>query len=382
MKYLYECVDKENVDVLTDTGDKMVLSVVDENIRYFFGDAYHDNISSDYWNSQHILFIDFSKNKYDSNKLQFAIIEEGCGDEDYATGVYNERSLNNGSNFDSKLLEFGLPYNTIRRTNNLTVRLRNAIASYNTPMIKDCMKSCDSNILKKVIKNEFGSDTLYDMITRTVRSYVSFDYLNLFYDNGLSLKEFMSVSYIGDIVKVFAQDMSSLTRAAHKFNNLQVVSDDDIEALFNRSIDNREDAKYVGLYIAIKKIINTEHFENNEYNELFRRFAMMISGNRQGDVFEQILDFGLDKIDFSRADDCVLNISRYAGLFGSDTLKAFVEKAIADNNKAKKLYHDCQVEAESRKKVQTVVIDRNNGAFNYAYAFANAFDDDDNGHPF
>lgn len=378
MKYLYECVDKENVDVLTDNGDKMVLSVVDENIRYFLGDGYYDNISSDYWNDQHILFIDFSKNKYDSNKLQFAIIEEGCGDEDYAIGVFNERSLNNGSNFDSKLLEFGLPYNTIRRTNNLNVRLRNAISSYNTPMIKDCMKECDKNTLKRVIKNEFGSDTLYDMITRTIRSYVSFDYLNLFYDNGLSLKEFMSVSYIGDIIKTFIADISSIARAAHKFNKLQAVSDNDIEALFNRSIDNREDAKYVGLYIAIKKIISTEHFEGHEYNELFKRSTMMISSFSHGDIFEQIIGLGIDKIDFSRADDCVLHLARYAALYGSDTLKEFVEKSISNNDRAKKVYNSAKEEAN---KIQSITVNGTHGTDRYVYAFADALDVG-NEHPF
>ena len=47
MSYLYECVDKNNVDIIKYDGDKLVLSVRDENIKYFLGDAYMDNISSD-----------------------------------------------------------------------------------------------------------------------------------------------------------------------------------------------------------------------------------------------------------------------------------------------------------------------------------------------
>ena len=159
MDYLYECVNPENVDVIKKGDGKIVLSIMDENIRYFLGDAYHDNISSEYWSYQHILFIDFNKSVYDVNKLLFAIIEEGGGDEDYCIGLYNERSLGANQNFDTKLIEFGLPYNTIRRTNDPYVRLRNGIYSYNTPMINACVAECGKDVIKKMIKNDIGTDT-------------------------------------------------------------------------------------------------------------------------------------------------------------------------------------------------------------------------------
>lgn len=388
MDYLYECVNPENVDILVDKNNKMVLSVTDEHIHYFLGDAYQDNIPSEHWNMQHILFIDFEKNKYDINKLQFAIIEEGYGDEDYCNGVFNERSLNNGSNFDSKLLEFGLPYNTIRRTNNINVRLRNAIASFNTPMIKDCMKDCDGQTLRKVIKSEFGSDSLYDLITRSVRGYVSFDYLNLFYDNGLYLKDVLSTAYLGDMLKLFVNDMISTNRAAHEFAKLKSISDEDIERLFNRTIENREDAKYVGLFVAIKKILHMEHLNGREHNEVFRRSANYISGcSRQGDVFEQIFNLVLDKIDFSAYDECTFSIIKYAAYFGSNEMKEFIEKAISNCQKLKDIYRKFISESEmyqrlsSSSSVRTTIIENNisNAGMDFAYVFA---DDGDNGHPF
>jgi hypothetical protein len=387
MDYLYECVNPENVDILMEKDNKLVLSVVDEHIRYFLGDAYHDNISSDYYNWQHILFIDFNKNKYDINKLQFGIIEEGYGDEDYCNCVYNERSLNNGTNFDSKLIEFGLPYNTIRRTNNIQVRLRNALASYNTPMIKDCMKECDSKTLKYVIKEEFGSDGFFDMLTRTIRSYVSFDYLNLIYDNGLTLKEFLSPSYIGDVIKQFIHDITALSRATNNFTKLEAVSDTDIERFFNRDIDRREDAKYIGLFVAIKKILQMEHFEGLEYNDVYRRFCNYItSSNKQGDVYEQILMFGLNNIDFRHKDDCTVNALKYIAYWGKEDLKNFASEVCKKNPDLSRMYESFEKEA---KKYQTVInsqttttIHRNNdGMFEFVYApggYVAAVDDDNN----
>jgi hypothetical protein len=178
MTYLYECVNPENVDIIKKGDNKIVLSVMDENIRYFFGDTYHDNISHDYWNYQHIIFIDFNKNVYDINKLQFAIIEESSGDEDYCVGLYNERALNSRQNFDSKLIEFGLPYNTIRRTNNPYVRLRNGLFSYNTPMIKDSIKECSKDDIKRIITKDVGADSFYDMIMTTIRLTWLYIYLH------------------------------------------------------------------------------------------------------------------------------------------------------------------------------------------------------------
>lgn len=335
MDYLFECVNPENVDILTEKGDKLALSVVDDNIRYFFGDAYHDNIPSEYRSCQHIVFADFSKNKYDTNKLQFAIIEEGCGDEDYCNGVYNECSLNNGQNFDSKLIEFGLPYNTIRRTNNINVRLRNAIASYNTPMIKECMKECNKDTLKRIIKDEFGSDGFYDMLMNTIRNHVSFDYLNLLYDNGLHISDIMSTNYIGDIIKQLSYDMTSVSRATNNFTHLEAVSDSDIESLFNRAIERREDAKYIGLFTAIKKILQME----DDYNALYRNCAnYMANNNRKADVYEQILMLHIDKVNFNIKDDCLMSIAKFAVYYGSEELKSIVTKASENNEWFKNIY--------------------------------------------
>lgn len=381
MNYLFECVDKHNVEVLVDKDDKLALSVTDENIRYFFGDAYHDNIGQSSYNQQHIIFADFSKNKYDTDKLQFAIIEESCGDEDYCNSVYDERSQTANVNFDSKLIEFGLPYNTIRRTNNIRVRLRDAISSYNTPMIMDCLNNCPSpkDMLRRVLKEDYGSDSIFDMFMRTVRSYVSFDYLNLLYDNGMCLKDFMSYSYIGDMIKQFAYDMKAISRATTKFTKLEKVTDEDIELFFNREVDSREDAKYIGIFAAIKKILSNERFENaSRYNETIGRFVNFILGEaRTGEIYEQILFLVLDHINFTRTSECAINIVKYAAYNGSEELRKFVERVGEKDEYFKKAYDDYNAQYMkyaklSKKGPETVTVTINNGAADFAYAFDDA----------
>ena len=379
MAYLHECVDKHNVDVLIDKDNKLALSVTDENLRYFFGDAYHDNIGQSSYNQQHIIFADFSKNKYDTNKLQFAIIEDSCSDEDYCSGIFDERSQPANVNFDSKLIEFGLPYNTIRRTNNIRVRLRNAISSYNTPMILDCMKNCDKTTLKRVLKEDFGSDSLFDMVMRTIRSYVSFDYLNLLYDNGMCLKDFMSYSYIGDMIKQFAYDIKTTSRATSKFTKLEKVTDDDIELFFNREVERREDAKYIGIFTAIKKILSNEKFDSaNRYNETIGRFVSFILGeSKVGEIYEQILFLVLDHINFAHTSDCAMNIVKYAAYNGSEELRNFIKRLGEKDEYFGKAYNDYNAQYEkyaklTKKGPETITVTINNGAADFVYAFDEA----------
>lgn len=334
MKYLYECVNKENVDILKSEGDKIVLSVTDQNLRYFFGDTYHDNIPSDYYSLQHIIFMDFSKNKYDVNKIQFGIIEEGYGDEDYCNGVYNEHSLNSGKNFDSLLIEFGLPYNTIRRTNNPLVKLRNGIVSFNTPMIKECMKECSSKDLLRVMKNEIGDGSMYDLIMKSVESFMSFDYLKLFYDNNLKLNDIMPKDYISDLIKHFASNLRALSRSTDNFTNLNGISDEEIDDFYNFRIRRREDTKYVGYYLVIKQIIENEKFNGEDANNVYGKFLNYMDGcGKHIEIFEQIVDLFKDSLDYnsSHVNNSIIYLAKYTVFYGSPALKEFITKKSESN---------------------------------------------------
>lgn len=335
LKYLYECVGKENVETLMSNNEKIVLSVVDENIRYFFGDAYHDNISSDYYKYQHIIFIDFNRNKYDINKIQFAIIESGY-DEDYCIMVCNERSLNNGKNFDSLLIEYNLPYNTIRRTNNPIVRLRNGIVSFNSLMVKDVMKECSRNQLKSVIEKEIGPDTFYEVINRSILTYMSFDFLDLVYKNNIQLHDVMPLEYICDLINNFSQGMSNINRHTENFSNMEGITDEEIKDFYNKNIRRREDVKYIGYYLAIKMIIENEKLEPKEYNTLLRKFFNSLSRiNTQVEVYEQIINLAKDKIHYNSDVDSIHYIAKYALLYGSDGLKEFMEEKSKTNPRFK-----------------------------------------------
>ena len=362
MDYLYECVNPENVEVLKSSDGKMVLSVVDHNIRYFFGDGYMDNIDSENYENQHIIFIDFNKSKYDVNKIQFGIIDENGADEDYCMGVYNERSLNNGANFDSLLIEFGLPYNTIRRTNNPLVRLRNALASFNSPMMKEAIKECSRKEIKHVLKHEVGCDAYFDYLTRSVSTYMSFDYLDILYNNDLTINDVMSIEYMGDVIKEFASSMVNVSRATTCFRSMEGVTEKEIQDFYNRKLDNREDTKYIGYYLAIEKIVKNEKFSNSDYTKLLRRFfAFMGNCTKKIDVFEQIVDMVKDKLEYSNQSESIDFLVKYTVFYGSEALKSFIYTKAATNDSLNALVqrHKNAMEKINKKVVKCSTITSN-----------------------
>jgi hypothetical protein len=237
--------------------------------------------------------------------------------------------LNEGKNFDSLLIEFGLPYNTIRRTNNPIVRLKNAITSFNAPMMNEAVKECNQKDLKNIIKGEVGKDSFYDILNRSVDGYMSFDYLNLLYDNGLCVHDILPLDYMGDLVKNFAHNMRSISRATNAFINMEGITDDEIKGFYNFKIERREDAKYIGYYLVIKMMIEKEKLTSHEYNEVFKRFfSYMVGLSKQLDVFEQITNLIKDKLDYGEKCDAIMHLAKYAVFFGSEGLKNFIyEKA-------------------------------------------------------
>jgi hypothetical protein len=253
MSYLYECVDKNNVDVIKYDGDKLVLSVRDENIKYFLGDAYMDNISSDDYEEQHIIFADFTMSQYDPNKLVFAIIYSNGSEEDYCNSIYNETSTPINANFDSKLIEFGVPYDIIRRTDDINKKVKNAFVSFNVNMIKDCIKT-DKNCLHKVLCDYFDHETTYRTILQSITDYLSFDYLDLIYDNGHTLNTYLDSSYVAEILKSSFNNLKSAGRQLYRNSVMEKPSEERIEAFYNEELKNRNDVIYIGNYLILKKL--------------------------------------------------------------------------------------------------------------------------------
>ena len=208
-------------------------------------------------------------------------------------------------------------------------------------MMKEAIKECNSNsVIKSIIKNEIGKDSFYDILNRSVDGYMSFDYFDLLYDNGLTLHDILPLEYMADLVKNFAHNMRSVSRATNTFTNMEGITDEEIKDFYNFKIERREDVKYIGYYLAIKMMIEKEQLNSHEYNEVFKRFFSYMMGlTKQIEVFEQIVNLIKDKLDYSQKGDAISNLAKYTVYFGSEALKNFIyEKTI--KNSTLKAYID------------------------------------------
>lgn len=330
MSYLYECVDKNNVDIIKYDGNRLVLSVRDENIKYFFGDAYMDNISSDDYGEQHIIFADFAMSQYDPNKLIFGIVYDGGSEGNYCSCMYNEASLSVNVNFDSKLIEFDVPYDIIRRTDDINKRARNAFTSFNVNMLMDCIKK-EKNCLHKAMVEYFEQENIYHAIYQSVINFLSFDYLNIIYDNGHYLNEYMDSGYIAEILKCSFNNLKTVSRQLYRNSVMEKPNEERIKAFYNEELKNRNDVLYVGNYLIIKEIIKRENKNDTDFNSIYRKILSNIyNSGLTGALIKELMYLMLDNLDMSVRNDSTSYIISHFTRFGDeemqDTVKKLAEK--------------------------------------------------------
>lgn len=288
LKYLYECVNKENVDILMEEESKMVISVKDENLRYFFGESYFDNISSDHWGKQHILFLDFSCSKFDSEKLQYGIINSTF-EEDYCISMFNEHSLPRNVAFETKLIEYNLPYDIIRRNNDTFIQMRDAFTTFNTPMLKECLKQY-ANKRKAVLKivDEIGHESFYELVMRSIKEFLSFDFIDILYENGLRLEDTIGKERLYRLLTSLCKSIYQFGRIVE--SNFSLPLENDITSFYAKKIGSKEYTLYIGNYILLEKLIIAETSKGGSYNRILQGVVEIISTQAmQGEIFDHIL---------------------------------------------------------------------------------------------
>ena len=360
MDYLYECVNAENVDVIKSEGDKLVLSVRDRHIRYFLGDAYIDNISSDYWGDQHIIFIDFSISKYDPNKLQFAIIADGGSDEDYSMAMYNETSTQIPNNFDGKLLEYNIPYDIIRRTDNEMKRMKDALLTMNVPVIKSCIEK-NKKILGTICHNCIDDETLYRVVRQTMLDYISFDYLDIIYDNGFCLCDFMDNGYVSELFKGVLNAIKNNGRNIFGNGVCDKPTEEEINLFFEEKLTSRYMVCYIGLYLMLKKMIEKEEGKKVDYIRLYGKLISIIYNNSmRGTMIKELLYMMVGRVPNDASCDANNNFIRYCVLYGDEEM-AQTAKVMADKHNSFKRVYDDVMSRKNPSESATITATISNG---------------------
>lgn len=275
LEFLHRCVVKNNILTLLDSDDKLVLSIEDSGIKYFFGDPYFDNIGSSEASKQHIVFIDFSLSVCDPNKIYFGIVNSYGDSEEYVECIYNGQCISNiDIGFNKVLSDFGLPYDTIRRSDSVSSMLIDGIKTLNMEVINECLKK-DKSALREAL-DWFDCDELTSILVRSLNRYMSFDILRLIDGDNKML-----VNYIGtyNVYNVMNNMLYNLVnRGLREMSSIldHIPTETEVEQFYNDQIKSRKVAFAIGSWLVMNEIL--DRLPEGSKEEVYKSLLGMLSG--------------------------------------------------------------------------------------------------------
>jgi len=354
-KYLYECVDKNNVRILTDTNELVAISVKDKGIKYFIGDSYIDNFDTAYSSQRHIIFMDFSTSQYSPNRLLFAVIQEGSnGNDDYVVCFKNEHCYESTVSFDAKLCQYGLPYDTIKRIDDKHIRLRDAIQSFNMLEVAKSME--DPTLLTETIYDYIGVESMSEYIKMTITNFGSFDYLDIFYNSNHKVSDFIGA----DMTSVLMSRLLMSYVSNNRNRTLQCPKHNEISNFFNKKTTNINQAITIGIFLAIDKMLSKEIIDAKHNERMYVNLINTILQNRsKGSAIDHFVETMLDNFDVTSGGECIKKIIHYILTYGGkklrekfDTLKAkspSLENIFNEVNTGKYISYDLPMPQEDEE---------------------------------
>lgn len=315
-EYLNQCVNEEDYYIIYDDGTRVVLIVENDNVRYFLGNAYVEQQGEmfdfrDYYH-QHIIFADFSKKANDPEKLVFGIVNHDfTNNESSCVKLYNDRAEDISMSFDSKLKEYGLPYDIICRTDNPVERFYNSLNAMELSNLKDLLT--DKTVRDELMSRN-RSDLINDGIINVTFGYNSSDYIDLFYDAGFTISDVIGSRGAGNIAMRIINTMHDFVRANPRLS-MKVPTEKEIDAFKKGDTNNYEDSLYLGNYLMLIKMLNKE----NDVDFFYRVVTAIIARHGACDLFDLVLTIICNKVDLSKRLEIAKYIANYA--YGYDSAR-------------------------------------------------------------
>ena len=290
MEYVGRCVsDLENIDILVDNAGKLCISVKDKKIKKLFGKNYDENIIIPKEDYQHLIFADFNRSRHDYLALNFAIIYDGVNEEEYCYGLYNSDCSSLDYNFENKLIDFSLPYDIIKRQDNIDNIAINAFLTYNAELLRLCIKK-DSSVLDRMLKEHIDIETVEDVIKYSMLTHLSFDYINIIYGSGKTLSEYVSIEGLSSIIGSLYSSIKNIGFQIDR-EKLNLPTKEDITRFYEEKIEDLSYTTYVGHYLMLKQIIQSEHLEKKYADGVYISLVSLIGRTKQkGTLISDLID--------------------------------------------------------------------------------------------
>lgn len=313
-EYLHQCISDDDYYIIHDDGNRVALIADNDNVRYFLGDAYmeqrgpgHDTM----YGNQHIIFADFTKKQNDPEKLIFGVINHNFAEnESSCSRLYNDRFEALGQSFDSKLEEYGLPYDIICRTDNPIERFYNSLSAGELATLRDLLKN--NKKLVETLKKRERSGFIRDSIINITFNYNSADYINLFYDNGVLISDIIGGRNLGEITRRMVNNMFDIARNGRD-RTASVPTEKEIDEFKKGLTTDYNSAMYIGSFLMLMKIM-----DNETNTDFYLRLAGCVHERHMVcDLFDLILTRICRCIDLNNSYDTAKYIASYAFNLGS-----------------------------------------------------------------
>lgn len=293
-----EYVIGDNYDVILDENNKFVFFTNHNNVRFIFGKNYTRILNKDV-NNKHLIFVDFSKNKFDSSRIVFSIIHKDLiFNEEIPSLVYNINCCATNDSFNKTLNNFNLPYDTICRVYDVIKIMMESLRRVDHDIFNNILK--DESLIKIIKKNSLINnyhDEIYMYIQNSIFELNTIEIIEMIYSNDLQLSNFLTTSEINNLI------MDILDRINH-YGRGKLPSDNDIENMYTNNIDANTKL-LCGYYMALNIILKYENQFN--FNNFIKKSLRGLQITSQ--LSNWLVNIFVNKLDFSiknNANDALL----------------------------------------------------------------------------
>ena len=211
------------------------------------------------------------------------------------------------------------------------------------------------------MREYFDQGNNFSFINISLIDYLSFDYLDLVYDNNHYLGDYMDSSYIAEILKNLFNLLKSAARQLYRNAILEKPSEERIHLFYDEKIPNRDDVAYVGYYLLIKRILGSENNSNKvNFNTAYvKLLSNIFNSGLKGDLIKEFMFMMLNNLDMSSKKESPSYIVNYFIRYGDEEMQETIKKLADKYEWIKPVYES----ALKSKKAHEDFISRNSSAF-------------------
>jgi hypothetical protein len=173
-----------------------------------------------------------------------------------------------------------------------------AFLTYNIDALSEFFK--DKDIVNETFDEYLGMEEIYCHVVSSLTESMSFSLINMFYDNGYTIGEFVEDAYltttIMDAFRKFAS--SGIDLFPDRF--IPIPTSEHKKKFFDKRCSNTNEAFYVGLYNAIVLMLEKEFVDENQseclVNMLFLLTDNINRRNMKGEAVDSFVKILFKKI--------------------------------------------------------------------------------------